>query len=100
LFVQQNRKVNIGLGFSLSSDVIEAGLDIYRRPKSEEPKLMSQLNKIFPMAYAKMIESVKLTMPDVVSPWGTLDPKCTHIWGFRCSGAVCPGRIELRHVEL
>jgi hypothetical protein len=61
---------------------------------------MSQLNKIFPMAYAKMTESVKLTMPDVVSPWGRLDPNCTHIWGFRCSGAVFPDRIELRHIEL
>ena len=36
---------------------------------------MSQLNKVFPMAYAKGIESVKLTMPDVVSPWGTIDLK-------------------------
>jgi len=36
---------------------------------------MRQLTKISPMAYAKRIESVKLTMPDVVSPWETLDLK-------------------------
>jgi hypothetical protein len=75
LFVQQNQKVDIGLSFSLSSGEIEAGLDIYRRSKWEEPKVMRQLTKIFPMAYAKSIESVKLTMPDVVSPWETLDLK-------------------------
>jgi hypothetical protein len=78
----------------------EAGLDIYRKSKSEEPKPMSQLNNIFPTAYAKRIESVKLTMPDVVSPWGTIDVKVIILGDFVAVAQFAQVGIELRHVEL
>jgi hypothetical protein len=84
----------------LSSGEIEAGLDIYRRSKWEEPKVMRQLTKIFPMAYAKRIESVKLTMPNVVSPWGTIDLKVLIFGDSVAVAQFAQVGIELRHVEL
>jgi hypothetical protein len=61
---------------------------------------MSEFNKIFPIAYAKMTEIMKAAMPDVVSPWGMLDQ---HVLIFGDSVPVAQFAqvgIEVRHVEL